>query len=375
MPAPLSPRARDPTRADIQWPDGALGPRRRRCPIVRLAGIALGLLTLAACAKTVDRFTIQRVVDRGTDFADVDSVCGIGHALTHPLGSLPGRDPDKALMISETVSGLCAEADAWEAELDAARAMRNFKELGEVRADEVVDARLRAQRHHALAAARFERGWQHLLAQYPGLDAGECPRIKERDEFVAILGMVGGVLALFHDRAGGGEVGVPLDRPLGATRAAQCFANEAWWSVPQAIAGGSWATVPGSAPEGVDPWAHLDDAAVRGDATGTRVARAIQVLIAANSGRDDVLEPAIEAFAAVEAAPDPDWVLLDEYARLVVQHQSDLIWTRARGHRTRSLGVLPSTDAETDLVPLTGDDDPFGSDPFGPADGEQEDSP
>ena len=340
---------------------------------MRLVGISAAIFGLSACASTIDRFTIDRVLDRGTDFADLGIVCGVGHALTHPLGSVARRDPSRAMVVSETVAALCAEEDAWKADLDQARVMRNLRGLGSARADEAVDARLRGQRLHTLAASRFERGWQHLLEQYPGLDQGECPRIKSKDEFVVVLGLVGSTLALFHDRAGGGVVGVPTDRPLAVARASSCFAPDAWWSTPQALQAGAWATVPGSAPEGVDPWELLEQAATNGETTGIRVARAIQVIVAANAGRDDVLATAIPAFVASTTPPDPDWLLLDEYARLVTLNQSDLIWTRERGHRTEVLGVLPS-DEQPGLAPVRGED-PFGFDPFGTEGESEEESP
>lgn len=330
---------------------------------------------LAGCAKQIDRITVDRVVDRGTDYRDIDNVCNIGRALTHPLGSLTRQEPDLAMVVSEFVAGLCAEADAWEIDLARARAQHNLAALGDARADEVVDAGLRAERLHALAASRFERSWQRLRVVYAGIDDGACPKVKPKDEFVAVLGMVGGVLSLLHDRAAGGVVDVPLDRPKQVGRAASCFPDDAWWSTMHALRAGGWAVIPGSEPEGVDPWAELEAAASRGEQqTGVRVARAIQVLLAANAGRDDIVADAVTRFVAVDTPADPDWVLLDEYARRVVLQQSDLVWTRERGHRTKELGVLPSNESSA-LQPLTGDDDPFGAaDPFGDA-GEQEEVP
>ncbi len=311
-------------------------------------------------------------------------MCGVGRALTHPLGAVSRRDPHKALVISETVAALCAEADAWEADLHEARAMQNLKGLGEARSAEAIDADLLADRHHTLAAARFDRAWNHMLQAWPEIgelaSPEDCPRVRERDEIVVLLGMVSGVLALLHDAAGGGTLDVPLDRPLDVARGTWCVPEESLWFAPEALQAGAWATVPGSGPEGVDPWAELAAAADRGDATGLRLARAIQVLIAANAGKTEVVANAIRTFSAVEAAPDPDWILLDEYARLVVVHESDLVWTKSSGHRTVTLGVLPG-DEETRsraVDDAIGSDDPFGADdPFGePASDEtEEESP
>ncbi|MBX2798492.1 MAG: hypothetical protein KTR31_12500 [Myxococcales bacterium] len=333
--------------------------------ITRLLGVAVGLALATACANQVDRFTIDKVLDRGTDHPDVDMVCEIGSALAHPMGAFPRREPDRAMVIAETVAAMCWQRRAWETELDRERAKANLGSLGDARANEIVDARIRGERQHSLAAQRFERAWGHVKRAYEGLGTDECPRIKEKDEIVTVLGMVSGMLALLHDRAGGGTLDIPLDRPLEVARATRCLPDHSWWSVPVALRAAAWATVPGSAPEGVDPWALLAESAAKGDVSGARVARAMQVLIGANSGKTDVVEQGIRAFAAVDAPPDPDWVLLDAYGAAVVLHQSDLLWVADRGHRTETLGVLPSDGASIPEA-LAGDDDPFGQvDPFG----------
>ena len=121
--------------------------------------------------------------------------------------------------------------------------------------------------------------------------------------------------------------------------------------------------MPGSAPEGVDPWALLAQAAATGDAAGVRVSRALQVFTAANAGSQDLLETAIVAHAQARQTPaDPAWVLLDEYALSVSLFESDLLWIAAEGRRTEVFGTLPGG---SDVG-----EDPFGSDevdPFGPA--------
>ena len=260
---------------------------------------------------------------------------------------------------------MCAQADAWREEIAQARAQANLGDNPLARAAEVTDARIRGQRAHTLAAERFERSWRHLRSAYPGAAEGDCPKVKDKDEFVYVFGMVTGMMALLHDRAGGGHLKIGLDRPLQVARATRCMGDTEWWSLPLALRAGAWATVPGSAPEGTDPWDALQQAAETGATTGIRAAAAIRVLIAANAGRTDLVEQGIRAFpdAAPEGGGDKDWQLLDAYAVQVVLHQSDLLWTRSAGHRTETLGVLPSDAAPT----LPDGPDPFGSvDPFGP---------
>ncbi len=104
-------------------------------------------------------------------------------------------------------------------------------------------------------------------------------------------------------------------------------------------------------------------AALAGETTGVRLGRGLQVLIAANAGRDADVVHALAAHAAANASQpvDTSWALLDEYSRLVSLHEADLIWTAAKGHRSPDLGLLPDAPSTTAPVP-----DPFaGDDPFG----------
>jgi hypothetical protein len=270
------------------------------------------------------------------------------------------------MAIAEGTAAVCAESAAWEADLAAARAKHNLTPLGDLRAAEIVDARVRAERAHTLAAARFDLAWDQAEAAFGPIGSGSCPKIAEKDQFAYLFGLVSGTLALLHDKAGGSRNDVPMDRLSLVARGAECLDDGRWWHAPAALKAAAWATVPGSGPQGVDPWALLDDAAGKGDTSGVRVARAIQVLIAGNNGRDDVLTPSIRAFAASLAAtaPDAEWALLDAYAREIALHQSDLLWTAAAGHRTESFGALPGDAA----APAADGPDVFGgSDPFGGA--------
>ncbi|MCB9695364.1 MAG: hypothetical protein H6738_01100 [Alphaproteobacteria bacterium] len=308
--------------------------------------------------------TLDRVVDRGTDYGDTGKVCALGSALVHPLGSLTKNEPHRALVIAEGTAALCAEEAAWEGELDAARVKHNAVALGDGRAPEITDARLRAERAHTLAAARFEAAFRQAEEAFGPIGTGDCPKIKEKDEFAYLFALVSGTLALLHDRSGGAHNEVPMDRLSAVARGAACLDDADWWSAPSALQGASWATIPGSGPADVDPWAMLDEAAARGEASGVRVARAIEVLIAANNGRDDILGPALRAHAASLQAVDrnDDWALLDAYAYEVSLQQSDALWTAETGHRTETFGKLPGDDAPTAPV----GPDPFaGGDPFG----------
>jgi hypothetical protein len=253
--------------------------------------------------------------------------------------------PERAGLVTLLAAGMCAEAEAWEAEL------RQLRAVWEGRASEARDARIAEQRHHALAASRFFRAHQRLEHAFGPIGEG-CPELDEEDEIFYLLGLSAGMLAVFHDRAAAGMAAVPMDIPQQVARAAACLDNDRWWGGPMALQAAVWALVPGAAPEGSDPWAALAIASETGEGHGIRLARAFQVQILEASGRDAELREAIAAHAASLATTpsDPDWKLLDTYATQMILHVSDRIWTAERGHRTPlgELGTFWEPPAQTD---------------------------
>ncbi len=317
-------------------------------------------LLLCGCPQAVDRYTLERVVPQAGAMGDVDRACALGASMGHVLSSAGRgeREPHLALIIAETTAGFCAEGAAWEAELEAARLMFRGDDLAGVQ-----DARIREARAHAQAARRFLSSWEHLVARYGEVGGERCPTLGEGEGIIYLLGMYAGVNALLHDRAGGGGLGVPLDIPVAVARGTECVDDARWWYAPSAMRAAAWAMVPGIAPEGIEPWQALEEAALASETAGVRLGRGLQVLIAANAGRVEVVEHAIPAHAAALVANpvDPTWALLDEYSRLVSLHEADLIWTAARGHRCPAFGELPQAEAAS-----TPGADPFaGDDPFG----------
>ena len=324
----------------------------------------LGLLT--ACSGKVDQFTLQRVVPRALVGGDLEMVCALGESTTYGIAALPSADkpPRRAEVIGYATGAMCAELEAWEFELQALRAEREVS--GEAIVPAIKDARLAAERAHAKAARRFYKAFEQTEAHYGPVGDGECPRFNaRRDELTYLVGLVSGMNAVLHDKTAGSPVGVPLDVLPRVARGAACLDDEAWWHSPGALMSGAWATVPGSGPADADPWALMEEHAAAGESSGVRVARALQVLVSANAGRDDLARGGMSAHAeSLKATPvHEDWKLLDEYARRITLHQSDLAWTAERGHRTPSLGELPGDKAAAPADPFAAD--PFGADPFG----------
>ncbi len=325
--------------------DRGQGTRRR-------GGWVLGVTVawaLSGCLPAlVDHFVAGRLIDRAAANGDVDEACRMGAALTDAIlaAGSGARSPDRALILSESTAAMCDEAAAWEAELAALQAETTLPASDPARIAAIKDARIRGARHHRRAAARYYRAYQHLEAVWGSPDATNCPRLRGNDAFIYLLGLYAATEAVLHDKAGGGDVGVPLDLLPRVARATTCLDAEAWWEVPRALQAAAWASIPGSAPKGVDPWTQLREAAEAGADSGVRLGWALHALIADNAGREQDVRRCIRAHAASvrKVPPNPKWALLDGYARRVTLHESDLIWMMARGHRTPAFGRLPEDD-------------------------------
>lgn len=292
---------------------------------------------------------------------DTGIACETGVSMVSFLVSFERvTDPPYGAAIPTLLSaGICAQEQAYEADLASRRAIR--------RADvpAAKDARYLEKRFNVVAARRFLSAWEATVSMFGEPGAG-CPDFETRyEELVYTLGMVSVVQALQHDMAAESRVGVPLDAPAKAARATECLNNTRWWGVPQALRAVIWVSIPGTAPEGGDPWYELDQAAAIGEKAGVRLAHAIQAQAAVGAGRDDVLKKVIEAHARSLAATPPaaEWATVDRFGTLQVQNLSDRMWTDAEGHRTPfgALGSFPESaedDDGDDLLDGLGEETP-----------------
>ncbi|MFN3198748.1 MAG: hypothetical protein ACE366_10115 [Bradymonadia bacterium] len=320
--------------------------------IVRALGVGLAcLLPSMGCSiqaltgDTMIGYTTEHMVPFAMSEPDVDQACETGVSMGQFLRSFQRvtDTPHRAAIITRLSAGICAEGAAWSAEL------RHLRAIHQKNVPEAQDARIEEQRHHRVAAIRYLGAWNASVAAF-GED--KCPEFEEdNDKSLFLLGLMAGAQAVTHDRATGGEAGVPLDIPPKVARRAECLNDDAWWGVPSALKAAVWTSVPGAAPEGADPWAALQKAVEKGEAKNVRLARAVQILAAVGAGKPDVVRKAIVDHAkAVKTAPDPKWQLLDANATLVVQHTSDRLWTAAKGHRTPvgGLGTFWDEAGETE---------------------------
>ncbi len=347
-----------------------------------LRGIAaMGALAvaLAGCMSTFQSTTGDVMSDYSTRHlipwvlanGDTGIACETGVSMVSFLVSFERvTDPPHGAAIPTLLSaGVCAQEQAYEADLASRRAIR--------RADvpAAKDARILEKRHNVVAARRYLAAWQAMVAMF-GEPGAACPIFETRyEELVYTLGMVSVVQALQHDMAAESRVGVPLDAPAKAARGTACLNNDRWWGVPQALRAVIWVSVPGTAPDGADAWAELEQATAIGEKAGVRLAHAFQAQAAAGAGREDVLKQAIVAHAESlkQTPPADEWATVDRFGTLQVQNLSDRLWTDAEGHRTPfgGLGTFPTApedDEDDDLLDGLGVDEPAAStEPAAPA--------
>ena len=297
------------------------------------------LLALASCqsavysttGKVMSAYAVDHILPSMMQSDDVGMACETGVSMGSFLMSFErvADRPDKAALVTLMSAGMCAEGEAWEAELTQLRALRDS------RASEAQDARIREKEAHYTAARRFHEAYQRLVSAY-GDPTIQCPSLQPADEIIFLLGLSAGALAVLHDRAADGAAEVPLDLPRRVAHGAACLDEERWWGVPAALQAAVWVSIPGATPYGVDSWEVLVDAANGGDDDGVRLARAFLVQSAAAFGRTDEVRHAISDQARMlkEHPADPAWRMLDRYGTLMIQHESDKLWTSATGHRT-----------------------------------------
>jgi len=309
-----------------------------------VCGLGAGCSLNAMTGNMMADYSVKHVVPHVFETGDVDMACKLGVSMGPFLLSF-GRvttPPDRSGIVTMLAAGMCAEADAREAELDQLRALKGG------RAAEAQDARVREHRAHEVAAARYQQAYQRFVRVF-GEPGGECRPIAKEDELLYLVGLTGGLLSVFHDRAAGGALGVPLDMPRKLAVGAACLDNERFWGVPKALQAAVWASVLGTAPAGAgDPFVVLRQSARLGQEKGLRLAGAFQAQMAANAGKSDELRSAIrEHAAAVRGKPALEaYRTLDRYATMLVEHESDKLWTQATGHRTPvgSFGTFPEDE-------------------------------
>lgn len=309
------------------------------------------LLLSSGCASILNKAVKRRTIPNLGQSRDLEVACSFGQVGVALSNTVSGQRSEQALSVAWSMAGLCAELDAREQALQSQLALVQLPV--QARAAAATDARLAANRRYALAASRFQQGYQWAIDAYGGAD--DCKLHSEADQGVYLLGLMSGLLAQVDDGEAGGTVGVPLNQILDVGRATSCLDDVRWWGIPSAARYAAWATVPGSGPTDVDPWAGLADAAARGDAQGQGIPRALWLFSAANAGKADLVRQILEQWPPLEPEHVDNWPLLDAYARVIAGHEADLLWIAAKGHRAPA---PPAPPPRVQAAPA----DPFGGD-------------
>lgn len=317
-----------------------------------LAALVLGLsgcgLIYKPTGHVLAHYAQDEVVPYATGSGDLDlSACGTGlgqHQLLASFSRVIGR-PSKVLLTTNLLAGLCSEAEAQEQQLRFARALR----AGDT--EEARDARIESQRLFRRTALRRYQVYKDTVHAFGEIGDGKCPSLgSETEEFEFMVGTLTSVQGLLSDIQAASSVGVPQDVAVKAARAANCMDNEKWWGIPNALQGVVWLSVPGSTPDGKDPWAQLQQAMDYGASKGMPLPAMLYAL--AGYGKSDVakekkgIRKVAEIYNAGEAPKD--YLLLSEIAYAQALYLSDRIWTRETGKRTPflALGDFPG-DKET----------------------------
>jgi hypothetical protein len=314
-----------------------------------LLAITVALLS-TGCRLGLDRLARHRLVPSLTASDDLQMACTVGEIATGASLSVGRRkSPDDALTLAGLSSGVCIEQQAMGRDLDGRVLLAGM--TGEGRVPVATDHQAQARRLHLLAASRFADGYAATRRSYPS----DAPRGDDK-QAIYLLGMLSGALSLVNDSAAGGALGVPQNLLLDVARSAGTLDDDRWWGIPSALQGTAWAVIPGSGPQGVDPWQVLRDAANKGDAAGQTVPRSLYIFSLVNAGRTSELA---DSLPSASLNVSPEWPLLAAYGRARIQYDLDRVWIEATGHRALTPMVLPPAAQVVD--------DPFGDDNSSPA--------
>ena len=303
----------------------------RAVVLVACSGVACQGAVYKTTGSVMSSYAVQHMVPTMMESSDLNMACEAGVSMGSFLLSFQRvtAHTDRAALVTLLSAGMCAEQDAWDAELRGLRALHRGQ------ASEVQDARIEERAAHAQAAKRFYAAYLHTERAFNHAERECPPKLSANDEALLVLGLSAGVLASLHDRSVSGA-GVPADLPLRAARASLCVNNQTLWGVPRALRAAVWISAPGTAPAQVDPWQELVNAVAEGDAQGVRLARAFWVQANGAAGHDAAVRAGLmQQAAALKSRPaNPAWRLLDSYATRMITHESDKLWTAATGHRT-----------------------------------------
>lgn len=329
-------------------------------------GLALAAVALSACSPMklggdiALNFTEEKTVPFMLKDNDVDMACASGETLTPVLRSFAvlGSDADQIAALMYVTAAYCSEQRAFEEELRYLRASRSNQ------IEEAQDARIAQKRQAEVAARRQYAAYQAMERYYKkhfNINVGErCPSFhRPFDEVAFMLGMISGMQAIANDINSQNQVNVPKDIGAKVERGMSCLDNSKWWGVPNGVRAAVWNMLPGAAPAGRDPWDELVKSTKVADDKGVRLAHALYAISAQTKGDEQHLRDALRNFAksSEKFNVDPNYMIFDRMAVIVIQNISDRYWTEHTGTRTPIGSMGKFWDDKTDVGPGVNIDD------------------
>lgn len=309
-----------------------------------VVAVAFGITFLTGCTSTIYKVTGETMTNLGENVMvpylltteDSKIACASGEALGPMLMSFStvSTPPDQLEVLLGLVAGTCASGRAFQYELDYMRYS------GEQRITQAQDARIQSKRWHAIAAIRYYASYKALVRAL-GEPGETCPMFEDDfQQLVWMIGAVAGLQAALSDVQSNMAVGVPFNVAPKAERGMACVDDEAtdrkWWGLPKAIRAALWTIVPGSSPEGVDPWAELAKSRQVGMEEGVRMASALDGMVAYNDSNMTRVRAIIREHAESikRTTSNREFRMLDILAGDLLLEISDRMWTENTGHRT-----------------------------------------
>ena len=336
-------------------------------PVARVFGVVALLVTLAGCSvNPLHKITGDVMTGYGQKentpyvlaMTDIEMACSLGESVDPLLYSFSRvtMAPEKTGTLLQILSGICMEQRAVEEELRYLRADYNGN-ISKMR-----DARENMQRLYGITASRRVEAYQRMLRgfSYDPVPGAECPDFyTDQDEITFLLGLAAGAQAVIDNGKARGRADVPRSIAAQVERSADCVDNEKWAGLPRALQASIWVLLPDLRPsEDVDPWATLKNSRELGFERGLRTSAALELLMAENVGRDEVIEESLAYLARTrdQFQVNPEYSLPDLVGMRIAWAVSDRIWTEQYGYRTPrdQFGQTGKETAEKDDIDTEG---------------------
>ncbi|HEU0195875.1 MAG TPA: hypothetical protein VFQ88_01495 [Nevskiaceae bacterium] len=316
------------------------------------------LLVLGGCAAiyrptgvVLTHYAQDEVVPYALSTSDMDlATCGSGMGLQQLLASF-GRvitRPHLDLLDVELLTSYCSQMKADQAHLKYLQAIF----LGNAKL--ATDAHIVEQRWQRVTAERRYAAYHDFVAAYGpiGVTGDKCPGFEYPiDAAQYMAGLIVSVEAVLSDIQAGSVVGVPQNIPAQVALSSTCLNNKLWWGVPQAIRGVVWSTVPGTTPQGQDPWVNLHQAVQIGKKAGMPLAATLEAMAAYGSGNVKKEEGALRDVKSImdEKKVPKGYAMLAAIGQYEAMRMSDDLWMKATGHRTpyQQFGTFPGEEKKS----------------------------